>query len=71
MKVVILGANGFLGLHLYNYLKQKNNVLKCGRSKDHDIILKKIVKDKFFRSFTKKYSRCYYKFNSFNKCRYM
>ena len=46
MKVVILGANGFLGLHLYNYLKQKNNVLKCGRSKDHDIILKKIVKDK-------------------------
>ena len=47
MKVVILGANGFLGSHLYNYLKKKNNIIKCGRSKNNDIVLKKIVKHKF------------------------
>ena len=46
MKVMILGANGFLGSHLCNYLKKKNKVLKCGRNKNHDIVLKKIVKNK-------------------------
>jgi len=47
MKVMILGANGFLGSHLYNYLKEKNNIIKCGRNKNHDIVLKKIVKSNF------------------------
>ena len=42
----MFGASGFLGTHLYNYLKKKNNVLRCGRSKNNDIILKKIVQKK-------------------------
>ena len=46
MKIIMFGASGFLGTHLYNYLKKKNNVLRCGRSKNNDIILKKIVQKK-------------------------
>ena len=47
MKILIMGANGFLGSHLYNYLKVKNNIIKCGRNKNNDIVLKKIEKSNF------------------------
>ena len=44
---MILGASGFLGLHLSNFLKKKHIVLRCGRSKGSDIVLKKIDQKKF------------------------
>ncbi len=44
---MILGASGFLGLHLSNILKKKNTVLRCGRGKSSDIIIKKIDRKKF------------------------
>jgi len=47
MNVVIMGASGFLGSHLCDFLKAKNNVIRCGRSKNNDIILKKLDKKKF------------------------
>ena len=46
MNVIILGASGFLGLHLYNFLKIKNTVLRCGRNRKNDIILKNINQKK-------------------------
>lgn len=42
MNVMILGASGFLGSHLCNFLKIKNTILRCGRSKNSNIVLKKI-----------------------------
>ena len=53
MKVMIIGANSFLGVHLSNYLKKKNIILKCGRTKNHDIVLKKFVKEKLSKIFQK------------------
>jgi len=44
---MILGASGFLGSHLCNFLKIKNTILRCGRSKNSDIVLKKIEQKKF------------------------
>ena len=44
---MILGASGFLGSHLCNFLKKKNTILRCGRNKNSDIILKKIEQKKF------------------------
>ena len=41
MKILILGANGFLGVHLSKYLKKEHKVITCGRSKKVDIKLKK------------------------------
>ena len=46
MNVIILGASGFLGSHLCNFLKVKNTVLRCGRNKKNDIILKNINQKK-------------------------
>ena len=50
---MIIGANSFLGVHLSNYLKKKNIILKCGRTKNHDIVLKKFVKEKLSKIFQK------------------
>ena len=47
MNVVIMGASGFLGSHLCNFLKVKNTIIRCGRNKNNDVILKKINKKKF------------------------
>ena len=53
MKIIILGANSFLGSYLCNFLEKKNNVLKCGRNKRHDIILKKFSQIKLSKIFRK------------------
>ena len=53
MNVMILGASGFLGSHLCNFLKIKNTILRCGRNKNNDIVLKKFVKEKLSKIFQK------------------
>ena len=55
MNVMILGASGFLGSHLCNFLKIKNTILRCGRSKNSNIVLKKIEQKKFSK-ILKKYT---------------
>jgi len=55
MNVMILGASGFLGSHLCNFLKIKNTILRCGRNKNNDIVLKKIDQKKFSK-ILKKYT---------------
>ena len=53
MKIMIIGANSFLGVHLSNYLKKKNIIIKCGRNKNHDIVLKNFKKEKLSKIFQK------------------
>ncbi len=44
-----MGANGFLGIHLYNYLKTKYKIIRLGRKKNNDFVLKKITKYNFLK----------------------
>ena len=44
-----MGANGFLGIHLYNYLKTKYKIIRLGRKKNSDFVLKKITKYNFLK----------------------
>ncbi len=48
-----MGANSFLGVHLSNHLNKKNMVLKCGRTINQDIVLKKFDKEKLSKIFQK------------------
>ena len=48
MTTVVLGHSGFIGKHIFNYLKKKNYLVFGGNTKNCDLTKKRIIK-KFFK----------------------